>query len=506
MKKILPINPNPYIRTYTHHGYLHAIISTPDKVSTNSHKVAEVEVKNFNNYTWNNQNEDLQYETGLDNTFKFYSNKWDTNMNIAFWRPCNDSDEIEITIHQQTYSNVWASIAVFLTDNNRDIMTDIDSSYIIQCGNFSKDGGYYQINTNPHVPILSAPTLPLNIHLAKMGERISVQFYDSNMNKSEITIMNSSAEHPLERIGFSVNLGCNSYYEWLFSNYINFYVNSNYSMPIDYLCSIHKDWSLYTNNYFLDYTNETEMEINALGLSLIEYIKLMIRQDKYIETLINDNIHLKISDENGAYFHQNLIYGYDDTLQHFHILYYKNGKVQVSTMLYKDFLSTQNYIDNRKIYIIKYNPGYESYKLRPHHLLQLFQEYQNSHNISCYESQYTMHYYFGIAGLQHLLACTDDTLLTRDIRIGYMLYERSICNRDRIEYLFYKRLFTSNEYTQLYTMSLEIWQLATITMNMIIKQRIQCISDTAPIKEKLSEIIEMEKQITSKIIESFTDL
>ena len=87
-----------------------------------------------------------------------------------------------------------------------------------------------------------------------------------------------------------------------------------------------------------------------------------------------------------------------------------------------------------------------------------------------------------------------------------MLYERSICNRDRIEYLFYKRLFTSNEYTQLYTMSLEIWQLATITMNMIIKQRIQCISDTAPIKEKLSEIIEMEKQITSKIIESFTDL
>lgn len=322
MKKILPINPNPYIRTYTHHGYHHAIISTSDKVSTGSHKVAEVEAKNFNNYTWNIQNEDLQYVMGLNNKFTFYSNKWDTNMNIAFWRPCNASDEIEITIYQQTYSNVWASIGIFLTDKDRDIMTDKDSSYIIQCGNFSKDGLYYRINTEPHTTILSSPTLPLNIKLIKKGNNISIQYYDNNIRKKEVTIIDTT-EQALERIGFAINLGCNSYYEWLFSNYINFYVNRTVSMPIDYLCNLHKNWALHTNDYFLDFNTETESEINSLGFSLIEYIKQMINLNRYVEILINDNIHTGTSDVTGPYFHQNLIFGYDDILQQFHLLYYK---------------------------------------------------------------------------------------------------------------------------------------------------------------------------------------
>lgn len=87
-KKLLPINPNTYIRTYIHHDYPHANIITSDKVSTDFHIVAELEVKKFNNYAWNIQNEDLQHVTKLKNNFTFYNNKWDTNMNIAFWCPC----------------------------------------------------------------------------------------------------------------------------------------------------------------------------------------------------------------------------------------------------------------------------------------------------------------------------------------------------------------------------------------------------------------------------------
>lgn len=500
MKKILPINPNPYIRTYTHHGYHHAIISTPDKVSTGSHKVAEVEVKNFNIYTWNIQNEDLQYETDLNNNFKFYSNKWDTNMNIAFWRPCNDSDEIEITIHQQTYSNVWASIAVFLTDNNRDIMTDIDSSYIIQCGNFSKDGGYYRINAEPHSIILPSPTLPLNIKLIKQGSNISIQYYDNDIHKKEDKIINTT-EHSFERIGFAVNLGCNSYYEWLFSNFINFYVNPNHSMPMDYLYNIHKNWSLHTNNYFLDITSETENEINTLGYSLIEYIKQMINLNRYIETMINDDIHVGLLDDDKQHFHQNLIYGYDDTLQHFLLLYTNRGKIQTTTMLYKDFLSTRNHLPNRTIYIFKYTPGYEVYRLDSQHLLQILQEYKLSSNISFYEPQYMKNYQFGLNGLQSLIE-QNEKLLLNDIRIGYLIFEHSICNRDRIEYLFYKKLLSEIDYAQLNAMSLEICRLSTITLNTIIKQDFQGISDATKVRKMMIQVIEYEKKIISQMIDS----
>lgn len=501
MKKILPINPNPYIRTYTHHGYHNAIISSPDKVSVGSHKVAQVKVSNYNNYTWNVQNDDLQYKVDNDNNFIFFSNKWDINMNAAFWRPCNNFDEIEISIHHQMNTNVWASITVFLTDNSRDVMTNIDSSYVIQCGNFSKDGLYYRVNADPHVKILSTPSLPLNIRLLKMGERIAVQYYNSKMTKKEILIIDAITQYPLKRIGFAVDLGCNNYYEWLFSNYINFYVNTNHSMPIDYLCNVHKDWTLHTNNYFLDFITETEDEINSLGFSLLEYIKKMINLNRYIEILVNDNLHLGGTDSNGAHFHQNLIYGYDDELQQFHLLYYKNGIIKSTAMTYKDFLSERNYIADRKIYIIKYNPGYEAFKLDPKHVLQLLQEYRDSNNISHYEPLYTSQYHFGISGLQYLIEHDTDSILIKDVRIGYMIYEHSICTRDRIEYFFYKNILSGDEYVQLYNMALEECELTSITKNLIIKQHLQKNYDTIKVRAKIIEILEMEKNLINQMIE-----
>lgn len=288
---------------------------------------------------------------------------------------------------------------------------------------------------------------------------------------------------------------------WLFSNYINFYVNTNHSMPIDYLCNVHKDWTLHTNNYFLDFITETEDEINSLGFSLLEYIKKMINLNRYIEILVNDNLHLGRTDSNGAHFHQNLIYGYDDELQQFHLLYYKNGIIKSTAMTYKDFLSERNYIADRKIYIIKYNPGYEAFKLDPKHVLQLLQEYRDSSNISHYESLYTSQYHFGMSGLQYLIEHDTDSILIKDVRIGYMIYEHSICTRDRIEYFFYKNILSGDEYVQLYNMALEECELTSITKNLIIKQHLQKNYDTIKVRAKIIEILEMEKNLINQMLE-----
>ncbi len=328
MKKILPVNINPYIRTFAYHGYHHSVISSNGKVLNDlSEDVACVQVKNFAHYIWENQVEDLHYEINTNNTLRFYGNKWNTNMNAAFWRSCNTFDEIEITIHKQLYSNVWANICLFLASNSESAMAGANPSYNIQIGNFSKDGLYYRIDKEPHTVLYPAPALPLSIRLIKHDSHISIVYNDAAQTEKKITLSDDTSGYSLDRIGFAINLGCNSYYEWMFSNYINFYVNIDYSMPVDYLCNKHKNWVIHTDDYFIDYSAETEQSISTLGLSMIDYIKKMIDLNRYIETITNNNIYLNKSDINGKLFHQDLIYGYDDSMECFYLLYYKLGKV-----------------------------------------------------------------------------------------------------------------------------------------------------------------------------------
>ncbi|MDE7284464.1 MAG: hypothetical protein K2N85_12920, partial [Lachnospiraceae bacterium] len=249
MKKILPININPYIRSYTHHGYHHSVISTNDKVYNNDiGEAACIKIKNFSDYNWSSQLDGLNYGTCESDTLKFYGNKWNIDMNAALWRKCNSCDEIEICINNQFYTNVWASIYLFLSDNTGLPMTDYDKAYNLVFGNFSKDGIYYRYDKPPHIVLFPSPTFPLTIRLVKTETNIILIYKDAMQNYNKLTLDIDDFNGLNECIGFGVNYRCNSYYEWLFSNYINIYVNLNNAIHIDFLCDKHKNWNRHTYN------------------------------------------------------------------------------------------------------------------------------------------------------------------------------------------------------------------------------------------------------------------
>lgn len=499
MKKILPINTNPYIRTYTHHGYHHAVISSLNGVSTNStNEVACLEVQNFDQYKWESQNKQLTYQIIDNNTLTFYSNKWNTDMDISFWRKCNTIDELSLKIKKQINSNVWSSIAIFITSESQTDMTDIDFPYEFQFGNYSKDGIYYRLKQLPHIILNSEAYFPLQIRLIKNDTDLHLWIND---DISETITLKNISGYSFDQIGFIVKLSCNSYYEWLFSNYINVSLNPNSPMPMDYLCNRPKNWSFHTNDYFMDYSSETELEISSLGFSLIEYIKKMIDLDRYVETLINDNLNFKISDDNGSRFHQNLIYGYDDFIQSFHVLYYKSGKIHTCCLSYSDFMSSRNLIPNRQLYIFKYNPGYELYELNPKYLFQIFTEYKTSKNTSHYMPYYDGQIYVGISALKYLSSSEGIHLLANDMRISFLIYERSICNCDRIEYLYTKKIIDAQAYRLLSNLAHKECSLSSILNNLVIKYKIKDEINFEKLRSYLMQIIQIDIEFTKHIIQ-----
>lgn len=501
MKKLLPINIDPYIRTYTHHGYHHSVISTQDKVAYNdTEDIACLKIQNYSEYGWLNEIEGLHYDICEGNIFKFYGNKWNINMNAAFWRKCNSFDEIEISINKQLYTNVWASIYIFLSSNTKVSMTDLDKAYNLVFGNFSKDGIYYKDNNLSHKVLCPAPVFPLTIHLTKTETQIILIYKDADQNANKLTLDISELNGPNERIGFGVNFRCNSYYEWLFSNYINVYVNPNHGLPIDYLCDNHKNWTCHTYNHFIDFNIENENDLQKIGYTLLDYIKKMIDINKYVEILINDSIHLK--NYNNNFFHQDLIYGYDDNEGCFYLLFYRNGKIYTITMSYVDFLSTRNYLKNRTIYIYNYNPAYENYRITPQHILQVFKEYRNSQNITHYEPQYDNDIRFGINGITSFLSNGGQKTLLSDIRVSHLLYERSQCNHDRIEYLYHRKFLDTMDYEKISALTKKVCNLMLVIRNLILKKRCGGKINNDTVMKYFKDYITLESELTDNIIQA----
>ena len=498
MKK-LPINKDPYLRTYTHHGYLHAILSAEERVQHLNETVALIAVKKFSDYQWDIQNEGLIVETNSEGVISIKANKWNTNMNASFFRQSLLYDEMEIDIYKQIYTNVWGSIFVFCATKGKKCLTDFDSSYLFTYGRMAKDGIFYRIGTQNHIVLCNAPVLPVRIRMIKQASMLCIEYSDIAGNiKKRIELKEFSQNCDL--VGFCIELRNNSYYEWLYSNYINLYINEKKGIPIDFLCNNQKDWHYNTFNYFLDYSIVTQKDLQALCITELDYIKRMIEAEHYIELLINDNIHR--GNYNVKKFHQDLIYGYSDEKKCLFVLYYINGKIGLGKMSYDDFESKYNYLKDRKIYLLKYNPGYEEYKLSVKHLIQVFKEYSSSVNYSNYESENSGHSYFGIEALRRLQSSEGYKLLVSDIRVSHLLYEHSKLNNDRIEYLYYKNVIDNSNYERIHNLTCKTLDTSLILRNLILKILNGGKYRENSISKYLEQFIDNEIKVVENIVEA----
>lgn len=467
--KKLNINTKPTVRTYTHHGFYNATITNSDRLSTN---VANIVVSDFSNYKWNIQNADLTY-TQDKNTLSFISNEWNTNMNICFWRECKDNDEIFIKISKQIYSNVWGAINLFITSEAQEDML-FDDKYEYRLGNFCKDGIYLRINNKDiDIPKFKC-SFPIELKIVKKRNKITsyIKLNEENDERKINSWDIIKDDDHIRRIGFEVKLNNNAYNEWLYSNYIQINGDLNVSnIPIDYVCSPKKNWNPYQTNYFIDYNIEDKDMISGYGMSLLDFIKSNIYNNRYIEMWLNENIINNIKSEN-YFFHQNLIFGYNDTERVLNILNYNNGIPRETCIGYDDFESNRNKKPNKAFVIIyKYNPDYRLYEISPLYLSNVLRDYYESYdtNIRIQHLLMSDGEKKGIHLLNYLMTPIGLSKIKLDRRISYLIYERATIMKDRIRYLIHREIVTHDECDDIIFFIDKAQMLANTLLNITMK-------------------------------------
>ncbi len=505
MIKILPINEKPMLWTYTHHGYFHSIVSAEDKVNYDTNEpVAKVSVKDYYLKKWNVQNGQMRYEIDADGNLNAYTNQWNLGMDLAFWRECQENDEIEMIIHKQLFSNVRSSITLFITNSNQEDMLSLES-YDIKLGNSSRDGIYYStggiVETNEY--IYENPVKPIKLRLVKEGINISIEYCDNKMQSEKAIIKELEKDSESLMIGFAINLGNSSYYEWTFSNYIQLYCNSAKLMRLEYMWNIHQNWISYTTNYFFDYQIIKEREVQESKYSVMQFIERQINMNRYIETEINDKLHSKDREKEEPFYHRDLIYGYDHKKELLYMLFYENGMPKTTIMPYSSFLSSSNFLQNRVFFIMDYNPGIEDYVLSRKHILQLLKEYRDCTNISYYESEFENvdGYKMGMNCLRYFCTPNGMKLIIYDVRISHLFYEHSLCNKNRIQYLIARGILRELECVEI----LELLDEEIKNLQVIRSQAIKVILGKKVtiemISERMQRILVLEEKITNMLIQ-----
>ena len=501
MEKKLPIQRKPYMHTYTQHGFFHAITCTDDKVCLDENNtVAEIFVHDYEMSKWQEQKDQLQYVLNPDGKLCFFANRWNVGMNMAFWRECKSWDELTLRIEKQLYSNAWSAISIFLVKASESQPIDFDAPKIV-IGRFEKDGVFYSTEPKVHHRLNIGLKKPVELRLIRENDMVYGECIDDEHSGERFSICQLEA-HEEYRIGFAVNLGNNVYYEWTFLNYVQLFARPGSIIPVDYMVNIHKDWCVHTTNPLVDYHRMNGNDLRVLKLSRLEYIKLQIDLDYYVETEINDNLNFGMPDEEGgAYFHQNLIYGYDDEKSCLYTLYYDQGKVALGEISYEDFESERNQGGSSNLYMMRYNPCSEHFALYPDRLVQLFREYRDSINISMYEPFFKDGFMIGDRVFRYFALGEGRERFYSDIRVLYLLFERSACNQDRIEYLHARGFLSENAYCDLSEIIKEQVNELRYVKNAFIKRCIKGELELGDFDDNMRKAVDLEKDFVDRFIE-----
>lgn len=499
-KKELVINANPRIRSYTYHCFFHAIVSGEDKVSKTP---AKVSVKDFMNYKWEEQADQLSH-TKEGNTITYTANEWNLAMNHCFYRECQEKDEIEIQIEKQMYANAWGAINVFITNEEQTDMLN-DDQYRYRLGNFCKEGVYLRINNKDIVSLARREETPFTLIIRKDGKQYT-SIYKRNEEERVLNTWVDSSEAGKKRIGFEVKLNNNDFYEWYYAHYIQIYgdLDSN-SIRIDYLVNPLKNWYTYESNYFIQYRTINREMIPAFGMNTLEYVKACINAEQYVEMWLNENFMDQIEGEGiTPHIHQNLVYGYDDEKRILKVLRTKLGIPTLVTMRYEDFESDMNYCDRYKLIVpTSYSPEYSVYEITPKYLVYILKAYYDSTDMSMGLEHCALYgsKQWGIQMLRKLMTPKGLEVMLNDIRVSHLLYERATCMKERIEYLTARKIITEEEKKQVDPEINEAIRITSVIRNLVLKQRfVENMAYASRVKERLEELYRLEKNYLPKLI------
>lgn len=508
MKRILPIEKKPYFQTFSYHTYPNAVIMT---TLPQDNLAARIWVKNFDNHVWSRKCEELT-EQIQGERLELYSNEYGVNMNACYYREALEEDELEIVIEKQCFSNVWGAVNLFLTPQSQEDVFD-DDAYLVRLGNWNKAGRYLRYQNRDILKNVWKMELPLMLRIRKQGQRISMSYRVND--KEEVLVHEQELGYDVKdqkfHIGIEVKLGNHSYYEWLYSNYIQIvgYVHSDIK-KLDFYWLPGKDWNRYIRSLFLDYNLESQESIQNYGISYLEFVKKNLNFGRYIELWLNQ-YYVKGRPEyrKTDHFHQNLIYGYDDEEGEFYVMGFDRGKPVFQTISYHDFQNPRNFSEQYPLWILYIlNPDSAGYELNIPYLVRMLQEYMDGVDSSQSTVQmvrqerttYGMKVYDDFMSPEGILG------IMKDQRASQLLYEHKRCMRDRVKYLVHRGMLPEWTEDQMKQME-DIYQTSQNLRNLTVKNRIAKVANARiQCAQHLAILKKLEQQLYPELIRQLKSL
>lgn len=494
---------NPFIKLLPQYAFVDTIINNVD---TNQETVCELEIKNINPKDW-----DFMIKNGSikieDNIISVSRKSYGTRPLGGWYKYIESQKEIVFNVKYMQYVNRWDSIIMFF-NKHKSFTLDENANWdfklsIFCCGNLRIDADdkmvYYREN--------------------KENKNIE-GWYKVKFCNSDIEIYESSDGIKWELLytcenrwyinedkvvgGFYIHLYDNQYYKWLCNNFIQMRYRKGDTDRIGYPGLMNRDWRNYSIHPLVRFGYE-KREI-VLKYGMWDYIKNNIDSNRYLEIWLNEYyIEGLMAYNKRTYFHESLIYGYNEEKMSIQMLSIYNGKIKaldvpIESIVYawSEPVSLCTVIRS-----LEYSPDEIGYELDIKHICKELQNYLLGKN-STEDYMYIAQKEEGAFGIE----VYDDILKTdvgqkdflSDVRIAYMIKEHKECMKLRIDYLYEKEIMSLSEHFKIDKSMQNILKMSEVILMLVMKNIISK-------KEQLQNIIwDYLEKIKEQELECYTYL
>lgn len=495
MRRELPVTTEPWVKTYSYYALPMCAIMADERIGK---QVAEFEILDSDGDDWTS----IHMRRGAGNNWCYVSeDDYNRDCNGCVYRPLeHNKGYIRIKIGFQQYSEPWAAINLFVTDEEENILLG-DEQYLCRFGNFVYDG--VSLYFSGERTNIARRALGYKDELVLSVSDGKIEAFVGEKCPKKIGEKEIVSKRPLY-IGVQVRHEDNSFYPWFFSNFIQINCDVNCThRRLDYY-SFYKDEEYDLVSYFLD-RNRFEAGELPPGRGIWS-LKKAISKGNYVELKI-DQYYLFGHEEYHLqhHLHQNLIYGYDDRLHAFLTIGYSNsGKIRKYRIRYTELKSSLKRYPEVRIKIMTYRQGIHFYRFIPSYVKGAFEDYLAGLN-----SERKMQAFLpseericGLGVYEELKTDTGLDVLVSDRRVSYLLYEHKQIMEKRISYMRHMGIISKNLFEKVEDQMQTLVKLSFNLINVAQKYRMRpSRRSDEKLVTMLDEIMKNEKELLMRLLE-----
>lgn len=503
MKKELKVNIDSVMTSYSYYAFPQSIMTAEDKMGS---RIADFTVLDSVCDEWQSVGH-ISYVKEQDVWRVTSEDKYCRECNGCIYREMKFEDYVSIRVEHQQYTQPWGAVNLLITDDVEHILLG-DNEYQCRFGHFIYDGVSLYIDGKwQSVPKKRLRT-PYQLVLNRRGERIEVYAGEERADCLAVKDIPFRTNKKLY-IGVQVRHEENSYYPWLFSNFIQLSCDvTNLDRRLEFHYGLLKHWNCNNFHYFFDANRFMARDIIEMGG--IKYVKRCLDQGKYIETKL-DQYYIEEREEYDTFhhFHQNLVYGYDDRDKSLAVVGYdKTGKLTKTKIKYRDFKKSLEEDETVLFQVITYEQDAYHFRFSGKYVKSMIQEYLDGNN-SGEKLQHLvplMERSYGIKIYDELMSGQGLEVLIADRRVAHVLWEHKRCMAARIDYLVAIGILEENIGRDLAAEMQSISDLVFDMKNILLKYQMRPErKDDVKIRKYLQEIYERERECLDRLIENWKE-